>query len=292
MMAIIFGISVAVFLYTLLSVIFIFPPIQIFKSKKGNKKKLKGLFSKLHCKLRDEVASVIPVGELKRQSLTKALKTTGTSETPQQYIADTYLTGAGIFLLYLIPIILLPDYALGFILMAVLVCFLVLRNRYKQIFKAVDEHRIQVETEIPRFVSHTTEALKTNNNVLSIIDSYRENYSGPLVDELSETVGDMRTGNEEIALRRLDARMNSAILSELIRGLISVYSGEEMTEYFKNLGIKATEMWRQRIRANALRVEPKVSLASYIMFGVAMASMFIRLVQTLAVYVASMGGWL
>ena len=52
--------------------------------------------------------------------------------------------------------------------------------------------------------------------------------------ELSLTLEDMKTGSQEIALRRLDGRVNSPRVSDVVRGLISVLNGDDQRAFFQN----------------------------------------------------------
>lgn len=67
-----------------------------------------------------------------------------------------------------------------------------------------------------------TQELAASRDVLSMIEHYKQN-SGPVFSaELDVLTADMRSGSYEAALTRFEARFNSPLLSDIVRGLIGV----------------------------------------------------------------------
>ena len=81
-------------------------------------------------------------------------------------------------------------------------------------------------------------------------------------DELEITVADMRSGNYEAALTRLEARVGSTMLSDVTRGLIGVLRGDETDAYWTNLALKFADYQRQLLKAEANKVPAKVKRLS------------------------------
>ena len=73
----------------------------------------------------------------------------------------------------------------------------------------------------------TFDIVKHNRDVLYILDSYRDNAGEDMKQELAITAADMRSGNYEAALTRLESRVGSSMLSDVTRGLIGVLRGDE-----------------------------------------------------------------
>lgn len=149
--------------------------------------------------------------------------------------------------------------------------------RYTEAGKKSDKRRLEIEKELPRFVSYMSNSLRSSRNVLDLIDTYKANYDSPLTEELSMTAADMRTGNQERALQHLQVRINSGLLDELVRGLLSSLHGDDMTAYFDNLSYKLTSVWQQRLKEQALKKEPKITRMSYLLFICAIISIFVIL---------------
>ncbi len=135
----------------------------------------------------------------------------------------------------------------------------------------IREKRKKIEYELPRLVAHIDKTLKHTRDVLYIIDSYKEGAGRELHDESGYsdfqstceiTAADMRSGNYEAALTRLESRVGSSMLSDTTRGLIGVLRGDETDVYWSNLAIKFADYQRQLLKAEAARVPGKVKRLS------------------------------
>ena len=79
-----------------------------------------------------------------------------------------------------------------------------------------------------------TQELAASRDVLSMIEHYKQN-SGPVFSaELDVLTADMRSGSYEAALTRFEARFNSPLLSDIVRGLIGVLRGDNGVHYFSD----------------------------------------------------------
>jgi hypothetical protein len=76
---------------------------------------------------------------------------------------------------------------------------------------------------------------------------------------------DMRSSSYEAALTRFEARFNSPMLSDVVRGLIGVLRGDDSAVYFQMLShdFKALEL--QRLKGRAQKIPPKIRVFSFVM---------------------------
>ena len=81
----------------------------------------------------------------------------------------------------------------------------------------------------------------------------------------------MRSGNYEAALTRLESRVGSAMLSDVVRGLISVLRGDDTTVYWASLSIKFADIQRQLLKMQAQKVPSKVKRLSMVLLFCFMA---------------------
>ena len=83
--------------------------------------------------------------------------------------------------------------------------------------------------------------------------------------ELDVLTADMRSSSYEAALIRFEARMGSAIISDIVRGLIGILRGDDGRMYFQMLShdLKALEL--QRLKAKAAKIPPKIRVFSFVM---------------------------
>lgn len=205
-----------------------------------------------------------PLAKYMPLSLTKEIKYTRilqniSVETPKEFFARLLVTFLIISVLA-IPLALINPWLALIPLLGALVTVFIIQEETKD--KAKKLHQA-AEIEIPSFVETFTHSIKTNRNVLQIMDTYISNYKDtPLSTELTRTVADMRTGSADVALKRFEIRMNNPLLSQLIRGILATLRGEDMTSFFSDLVKKVHEIRKKTLIQKALKVVPKVSLMS------------------------------
>ena len=135
---------------------------------------------------------------------------------------------------------------------------------------------------MPRFVAHIDKTLKHNRDVLAIIDSYKENAGDAMKSELEITAADMRSGNYEAALTRLESRVGSSMLSDTTRGLIGVLRGDDTDAYWSNLALKFSDYQRQLLKAEALKVPGKVRRLSMVLLYCFLAMYMVVIILQIA----------
>ena len=100
-----------------------------------------------------------------------------------------------------------------------------------------------------------------------MLESYQKNAGKAFKNELSITIADMRTGNFEGALTRLEARVSSAMLSDIVRGLIGVLRGDDGVTFFRMLSHDMKQLELQRLKKLAMERPPKIRKYSFLLLG-------------------------
>ena len=203
----------------------------------------------------------IRMDEYKRNRMANILKAAGLGITPEVYSAYA-ITKAGAILLGAIPcLLLLPLLSPVLIILAVLTYFKEIRKADEQL----KEKREHIERELPRFVSTIEQTLKSSRDVLAMMENYKKNAGPAFVRELDVLTADMRSSSYEAALTRFEARLNSHMLSDVVRGLIGVLRGDDSAVYFQMLAhdFKALEL--HRLKSQAQKIPPKIRVFSFIM---------------------------
>ena len=118
---------------------------------------------------------------------------------------------------------------------------------------------------MPRFVATITQELKASRDVLGILENYKRNAGESFRYELDVLTADMRSGSYEAALTRFEARINSPMLSDITRGLISVLRGDDGAMYFHMLSHDMKQLELQRLKAKAMKIPPKIRVFSLLM---------------------------
>ena len=207
------------------------------------------------------LSKYIPMDEYKKARMRNTLNASGINMTPEEYMASA-IVKAGLIGIGIIPsLIILP-------LLAPIILFLSIMTYFKEIKKAdeeLKEKREKIEKELPRFVATITQELKASRDVLSMLENFKKNAGEDFTKELDILTADMRSSSYEAALTRFEARINSPMLSDITRGLIGVLRGDDGTMYFQMLSHDMKQLELQRLKAEAMKIPPKIRVFSFIM---------------------------
>ena len=196
----------------------------------------------------------LKLNEYKRAQLAADLKTAGMEITPETYVADA-ITKALAVAVFAIPVFFLfKILSLVILLIAVIIYF----KEYQAVSVKIKSRRQKIEYELPRFVSSIEKTMQHNRNVVYILESYKDTAGEELKAELEITVADMRSGNVEIALTRLENRIGSTMMSDITRGLAALDRGDNNVVYWGQLVIKFADYQRQNLKQQANAVPRKV----------------------------------
>ena len=208
-----------------------------------------------------KLAPHIHMDEYKRGRLKNTLAAAGLNMTPEEYTAFA-MVKTGAVLLAVIPCLLIfPLLALVVVLLAVAVYFKEIRRAEEKLSVKRDE----IESELPRFVATITQELATSRDVLSMVEHYKQHAGETFSAELDVLTADMRSGSYEAALTRFEARFNSPLLSDIVRGLIGVLRGDNGINYFQMLSHDMKQLELQRLKAKAMKIPPKIRVFSFVL---------------------------
>lgn len=200
----------------------------------------------------------IKLNEFKRAQLEADLVTAQIDKTPEQYKSDAIVKSAIIGVIA-IPVAFFMPILCPFVLILAIVLY---NMEIKKVAKKIGIKREKIEYELPRLVFTIEKTLKHSRDVLFMLDSYRENAGPELKHELSITVADMKSGNNEAAITRLESRVGSPMMSDVCRGLIGILRGDDTELYWASLEIKFNDVQRQQLRIRAQKVPKKVKRLS------------------------------
>lgn len=201
-------------------------------------------------KVADVFAKYINMDALKRSQLQNALDIALVEATPEQYIA-TAIARALLIILLTIPMWLFisPLFFLFSVALGCLIGFM----RYQEVLDFVKKRRKRIEREIPRFTSAVAQNLEIDRDILRMFIAYRRVADKDFGAELDQTIADMKTGNYENALLKLEKRINSPLMSDVIRGLIGVLRGDDQRVYFKMLTFDMRQLEQNNLKKEAMK---------------------------------------
>lgn len=207
------------------------------------------------------LAKYIPMDEYKKHRLQNTLHAAGMNQTPEEYVAFALLKSGLVGLGAILCLMILP-------LLAPVLLFLAILIYFREINKADEKlsmKREKIESELPRFVATITQELKASRDVIGILENYKKNAGEIFGYELDVLTADMCSGSYEAALTRFEARLNSPMLSDITRGLISVLRGDDGAMYFQVLSHDMKQLELQRLKAKAMKIPPKIRVFSFLM---------------------------
>lgn len=259
-----FGILLAVGLFSILADILKLPRLATNKAMLSATKQQKEPAKNIEALLNGWAvvfAKHIPMDEYKKHRMKNTLNAAGMNQTPEEFVTFALLK-SGLVVLGIIPCLLILP------LLAPVLLFLAIMIYFKEIKKADEKllaKREKIESELPRFVATITQELKASRDVLSILENFKKNAEEEFTYELDVLTADMRSSSYEAALTRFEARINSPMLSDITRGLISVLRGDDGAMYFQMLSHDMKQLELQRLKAQAMKIPPKIRVFSFLM---------------------------
>ncbi len=261
MLQAIVGVLCAIGLYYILADVYKIPYYKTSKAVESLSKRQKEKKSSLDIwlsGLAEWLSKHLKLNEFKRAQLEADLKTAQMDITPEMFKANC-IVKACLIGAFAIPV------AFIFPLLVPVVLFLAVflyRIESKSVGKRIRAKREKIEYELPRLVSNIEKTLAHNRDVLYMLESYAPNAGPELKHELDITVADMKSGNYEGAITRLESRVGSSMMSDVCRGLIGILRGDDNRMYWATLALKFNDTARQQLRLRAQKVPRKVKRLS------------------------------
>lgn len=259
---IVFGILLAAGMFLLLANALKIPYLKTSKAVMNagrEDKKLSKTIEAVALGIASKMAQLIPMDKYKRTRLESTLKSAGIKMTPETFTALALLKSLCIALLAIPCAFIFPLVIPFVIILAVAVYF---RETGKADAK-MREKREAIEQEMPRFVVTVEQELKTSRDILAIMENFKKHAGVHFAYELDVTCADMRSSSYEAALTRFEARIGSAQLSDVVRGLVSVIRGDDSAVYFKMLSHDFKLIGLQRLKSQAQKIPPKIRVFSF-----------------------------
>jgi hypothetical protein len=200
----------------------------------------------------------IRINEFKRIQLEADLQTAQMEITPEMFKANA-IVKALLIGVFAIPVLFI------FPLLCPVIIFLAIflySREMKSIGNRIKEKRQKIENELPRLVFTIEKTLTHNRDVLYMLESYEKNAGPEMKHELGITIADMKSGNYEAAITRLESRVGSSMMSDVCRGLIGILRGDDNGLYWTSLSLKFNDIQRQQLRLEAQKVPRKVKRLS------------------------------
>ncbi len=221
------------------------------------------------------LSKFIKLSKSHRAALKQTLSSADITLTPEAYIARIAVR----FIFRLIPGIL------AFVVTPVAFVIVLLWDVYKlvgdfqQANKKVKCRRDKIEADLPRLAADISQELKGSRDVIGILSSYKPSACKEFKDELDVTLADMRSGPPERALTRMDMRVGSTMLGEIVRGLQMVLHGDNGIMYFQMLEHDFKNEELEKLNLTTIKRPGKIQFSSFCIFACAVITIFVILLS-------------
>lgn len=228
------------------------------------------------------LAKVLPMNPFKKSQLESDLRTAQMDISPEMFRANAIVKAMLVGVMVIPTVFIFPLLCPIVLFLAVFLYML----EIKSVSKRIQGKRTKIEYELPRLVFNIEKTLKHSRDVLYMLESYAKTAGPELKHELGITAADMRSGNYEAAITRMESRVGSSMMSDVCRGLIGILRGDDTQMYWASLAIKFSDAQRQQLRLQAQKVPRKVKRLSMCLL---VCFMMIYVVVILSQIVNSLG---
>ena len=254
---ILFGLFVGIAAYFLLADALKLPTVRTSRAVNNLSKRQTDKTSSLDVWLGNFASSLarhLPMNEYRREELSADLKTAQMEVTPEQYTANAIVKALLIGVLAIPTLFFFPILSPIILFLA----FVLYRMNIKSVKVRIGSKRSRIEADLPRLVATIYKKLDYQRNILDILTDFSRHARPEMRHELDITIADIRSGNEEAAITRLESRVGSPMMSDVCRGFYTMINGDVADNYWSSLEIKFSEIQRQRLKAEAAKVPRKV----------------------------------
>ncbi|MEG0752791.1 MAG: hypothetical protein RR461_03085 [Angelakisella sp.] len=207
------------------------------------------------------IARFIRMEPLRRGKLQAALDISGMQIAPETYLVKAFVTAFLVSFTAFPAFFIQPLFALVAIGIAVTMFF----ATYQKVFDDVKKRRKIIEAEIPRFVATLAQSLQHTRDVLKILTSYRRVAGKELGAQIDRTIADMKTGNYEQALLRMESRVGSTLMSDVVRGLIGTLRGDDQHMYMQMLVFDMRQIEQSNLKKEVAKRPKQIQKYSMMM---------------------------
>lgn len=229
------------------------------------------------------ISKLFPMSEYRRKRLEADFARLRMSQTPQEYVG-TAMTKS--LLLALIGVLFVPMGVPALALLTAVAALLAYFQAMQSIRKRVEAQNREIEAELPRLVETMNFALQDNRDMLAFFEKYRRVAGKALGVEIDRLITDMRIGNQEAALRQMEARLGLPSFSALCAVLCGVYQGvDQRTSLLvleQDMRTKERETLRRLMEKRPGRIKAASLMLTVLMILMFMVPLVLLIIGNLA----------
>jgi len=208
------------------------------------------------------LACVFPMGGYRAKRMLADFERLGMTLTPKEYAASEL---AKALLLGLTGLIFIPRGLPWLTLLTGMLGLFSYFRSMQSIRKRVQQLDREIEAEMPRLVETLNLSFQENRDLIGVFEKYRLVSGEALVTELDRLILNLKTGNQERALKEMESRLNLPSFSALTAALCGVHKGIDQRTSLLVLEQDLRTSERERLRREMETGEKRVKTASFIL---------------------------
>lgn len=213
----------------------------------------------------------IHIADFKEKRMGIQLARAGIALTPKEYTARSFIM-AGFALAF--SGLMLAFTMRNMLVIAVIFSVVVYFHFNGEVTDKLKAKDKMIEAELPKFVRAIVQGLKTERDIIKLLETYQTIAGKGLKYDIEVLIMDLKSGNFEDAMIAFDKRVGNAYVSRLSKALIAVNRGDNqdstLTYLITDMGLLAKETMQRELNKRPGRV--KVLVIPIVL--VAVASLF------------------
>lgn len=209
------------------------------------------------------LSKLIKLSEYRKKTMSDSLKAAGIPFTPEIHLAQI------IARLLMRCFLAIPAASISPIasIMVIIWALYTMFGELKSTDKTIRQKRDRIESDLPRLTAVISQKIKASKDVIGILDSFLPSAGVELREQLQITLAEMRTGSPDRALSKLELRVGSTMMREVVLGLQSVLHGDDINAYFERLEHDLSQAEIQKLKMNNMQRPGKVRLYTTLDLG-------------------------
>lgn len=202
------------------------------------------------------LSPLFKMAEFKEKRMSIQLARAGIPLTPREYVARSVLMAGAALIFSGLLLLLTMRNMLPIACILSVVVYFHFNSEIKDKLKAKDK---LIEAELPKFVRAIVQGLKTEKDVIKLLETYQTIAGGGLKYDIEVLIMDLKSGNFEDAMISFDKRVGNAYISRLTKALVSVNRGDNqdstLNYLISDMGLLAKETMQRELNKRPGRVK-------------------------------------
>lgn len=202
------------------------------------------------------ISPFIKIADYKKKRMGMQLARAGIEFTPEEYFARSLLMSVTAFVSsFVLLSVTMSSMKFVSVVLAVVV-FFHFHGEVKGKLKVKDR---QIEAELPKFIRAIVQGLKTEKDVIKLLETYQTISGIGLKYDIEVLIMDLKSGNFEDGMTEFDKRVGNAYISRLTKALIATQRGDNqessLNYLISDMGTLAKEMMQRELNKRPGRVK-------------------------------------